>query len=75
VTPNHRRLDENGVSRLLLAAGDYDMTARHMATQALRLQRHGVAGKFLSLGKVGHWFPTDFSDHLLEAVHWLEETN
>ena len=78
VYPSARLLRENGVARLLLAAGDWDMMSAHMRQQANKLTVAGYAVHFMSLGHVGHAFTEGFADYLPTALDWLaagEETS
>jgi predicted esterase len=72
VYPNPRLLRENGVERVLLSAGAWDMMHDHMRQQSQRLQRSGARARFLGLGPVGHSFTPSFADYLPEALRWLE---
>lgn len=72
VHPDARRLRAAGVERLLLAAGDYDMMKWQMAGEARRLVRQGYPAAFMSLGKVGHWFPRDFQQRLAKGLAWAQ---
>ncbi len=67
-----RRLRDNGVERLLLSAGAWDMTYDPMRREAQRLTRSGVRTRFLGLGPVGHAFAPSFADHLRKALDWLQ---
>ena len=71
VYPDAKRLERHGVQRVLFAAGDYDMTHGPMATAARRLSRRGYPARFMSLGKVGHTFPSDMTKRMTDAVGWL----
>jgi predicted esterase len=70
IHPNAERLRRAGVERLLLAAGDHDMMKWHMAGEARRLVRQGFPAAFMSLGKIGHWFPKDFPERLARGLAW-----
>jgi predicted esterase len=71
IYPNHRRLRENGVERLLMSAGAWDMMHDHMRRETQRLARTGFSTRFLNLGPVGHFFTPSFADYLPEALRWL----
>jgi predicted esterase len=71
--PSLKRLRENGVERLLLSAGDWDMTHDHMRRETERLLRAGFSSRFLGLGPVGHAFTPSFAQYLPEALRWLRE--
>jgi hypothetical protein len=73
IRPNVGRLRANGVERLLLAAGEWDMMHEHMQREARRLQQQDVASSFLGLGKHGHFFAPDFADYLPKALAWMNE--
>jgi len=64
-------LAQNGVERLLLCAGDRDMTHDHMRHEAQRIRRSGVSARFLDLGPVGHFFTPSFANYLPSALSWL----
>lgn len=71
VSPDPNRLRSGRVERLVLAAGERDMTFGHMRRQTRKLQQAGVSAEFVSLGKVGHWFPADFTPRLERTLQWL----
>jgi predicted esterase len=71
VHPDAARLRAAGAPRLLLAAGDYDMMKWQMAGEARRLVRQGYPAAFMSLGKIGHWFPSDFAERLERGLAWV----
>jgi predicted esterase len=73
VYPNQRLLRENGVQRLLLSAGAWDMMNHHMQRQTRRLARGGFSAHFLNLGPVGHFFTPSFGEYLPQALSWLDE--
>jgi len=70
VTPNEQLLRRSGVERLLMVAGEYDMMRAHMVQQARRLGRKGFKSEFMSLGKVGHAFPSDMNARMAQALAW-----
>ena len=70
--PNARRLRRHGVERVLFAAGDYDMTHAAMSSAARSLARNGFPARFMSLGKVGHTFPSDMTKRMTEAMAFLK---
>jgi predicted esterase len=72
IYPNHKRLRENGVERLLMSAGSWDMMHDHMRRETQRLARAGFTSRFLNLGPVGHFFTPSFADYLPEALRWLD---
>jgi predicted esterase len=72
IYPNHKRLRENGVQRLLMSAGAWDMMHDHMRRETQRLARAGFTTRFLGLGPVGHFFTPSFGDYLPEALRWLD---
>jgi predicted esterase len=65
------RLRKAGVKRVLLAAGDHDMMKWRMVDQAKKLRRGGFPVAFVSLGKVGHWFPSDMRQKMETALDWV----
>ena len=70
-----KRLARAGVTRVLLAAGDKDEARTSMQGLAERLnQEHGSApleARFMSLGDVGHAFPSDMGARMCAAISWV----
>jgi predicted esterase len=71
ISLNQTLLAQNGVERLLLCAGNWDMTHDHMQREAERVRRSGVSARFLDLGPVGHFFTPSFVTYLPGALSWL----
>jgi predicted esterase len=71
VYPSAAKLRRAGVERIVLAAGDYDMTHAHLLAQAKKLARQGFPVAFMSMGKVGHTFPRDLPERMTRAMAWL----
>ncbi|RYZ07717.1 MAG: hypothetical protein EOO73_10295 [Myxococcales bacterium] len=68
------RLFRDGSStRLVLAAGAWDMTFAPLQREAARLTRAGVTVRFESLGAVGHALTPSFQSHLESALRWLND--
>ena len=65
------KLEQNGVHRLLLCAGSWDMMHDHMKRETARVQRAGLSARFLDLGPVGHGLTASFGDYLPQALAWL----
>lgn len=65
------KLEQNGVQRLLLCAGSWDMMHDHMQRETARVQRTGFNARFLDLGPVGHGLTASFTDYLPQALSWL----
>jgi len=72
VDPSAAMLRSAGVEKIALVAGDYDMMNGHMQSAARRVQRAGMAARFMSLGKVGHWFPDDMTARMTLVLDWLD---
>jgi predicted esterase len=70
VRPNAKLLRRSGVRRLLMVAGEYDMMRGDMFKQTRRLSRQGFPSAFLSLGKIGHAFPSDMNERVARALAW-----
>jgi predicted esterase len=66
-----KRLTAAGVRRVLLAAGDRDDASAPMQALATRLATGGVDSRFMSLGDVGHPFPSDMSARMCAAIAWV----
>jgi len=74
ILPRAKLLRENGVERLLLSAGSWDMMHDHMRRENARLLRGGFTTRFLGLGPVGHAFTPSFAEYLPLALSWLRAT-
>jgi predicted esterase len=75
IFPNQKLLRENGVERLLMSAGSWDMMHDHMQRETQRLARSGFTTRFLGLGPVGHFFTASFAQYLPEALQWLDQAS
>ncbi len=73
ILPSQKLLRQNGVERLLMSAGSWDMMHDHMRRETERLLRAGFTSRFLGLGPVGHAFTPSFAEYLPEALRWLKE--
>ncbi|HEX3769774.1 MAG TPA: hypothetical protein VHV30_02860 [Polyangiaceae bacterium] len=72
VHPSAERLKQAGVRRVVLAAGDYDITSAPLQEDAAALNRAGLATRFVSLGKFGHGYPADMEERMREPMAWVE---
>jgi hypothetical protein len=70
---DQRELTKNGVERLLLCAGGWDMTHDHMQRETLRMQRAGMHARFIDLGPIGHAFTPSLASYLPDSLSWLQE--
>jgi predicted esterase len=73
ILANQKLLRANGVERLLLSAGAWDMMHEPMRRETERLVRGGFTTRFLGLGPVGHAFTPSLQEYLPEALRWLKE--
>jgi predicted esterase len=73
ILANQKLLRANGVERLLLSAGAWDMMHEPMRRETERLLRGGFTTRFLGLGPVGHAFTPSLQGYLPEALRWLKE--
>jgi predicted esterase len=73
ILANQKLLRANGVERLLLSAGAWDMMNEPMRRETQRLVRSGFTTRFLGLGPVGHAFTPSLQEYLPEALRWLKE--
>jgi predicted esterase len=72
VQPDPARLKKAGVVRVVLAAGDYDMTSKPLQESARAMNRAGLATRFVSLGAFGHGFPADMEERMKEPMQWVD---
>ena len=73
ILASQKLLRANGVERLLLSAGAWDMMHEPMRRETERLLHGGFTTRFLGLGQVGHAFTPSLQDYLPEALRWLKE--
>jgi len=71
VHPDATALKKAGVKRVVLAAGDLDMTSAPLQEDARTLAAQGVATRFVSLGKFGHGYPADMEERMREPMRWV----
>ena len=70
VKPDPKALQSAGITRVVLAAGDYDMSLPIMLADVPKLKKAGLEARFVSLGKIGHVWPPDFDARMREPIDW-----
>jgi predicted esterase len=71
VHPDGARLRQAGILRVVLAAGDLDMTSAPLQEDAGSLRRTGLSARFVSLGRFGHGYPADMAERMGEPMRWV----
>ncbi|MGZ3419565.1 MAG: alpha/beta hydrolase [Polyangiales bacterium] len=71
IEPDVEELRAAGIERVVLAAGDLDASRPHMLEVERRLRELGMKTKFVSLGKVGHVYPSDLASRMGPALGWV----
>lgn len=71
VHPDAGLLEKAGVKRVVLAAGDLDMTSAPLQDDARKLAAHGLPTRFVSLGHFGHGYPSDMEARMHEPMQWV----
>jgi len=71
VHPDAGLLEKAGVKRVVLAAGDLDMTSTPLQEDAHRLAAQGLPTRFVSLGHFGHGYPSDMEARMREPMEWV----
>jgi predicted esterase len=71
ITPDVARLKAAGVRRVWLTAGDFDGSKNAMIRATKLLVAGGIEAKFVSLGRVGHTFPSDMAARMETAISWV----
>jgi len=66
-----RLLERVGVKRVVLAAGDMDMTSGPLQATTRALNHVGLSTRFVSLGHYGHGYPADMADIMREPMEWV----
>jgi hypothetical protein len=69
------RLRAAGVRRVVLGAGDKDGARDGMRALAIRTDAAGLPTRFVSLGPVGHEFPSDMDARMCDAIAWVREAD
>ncbi len=71
VHPDAALLMKAGVKRVVLAAGDLDITSKPLQDDARLLAKAGLPTRFVSLGKFGHGYPADMQERMREPMAWV----
>jgi predicted esterase len=71
VHPDAELLKKAGVERVVLAAGDLDITSKPLQEDARAMNRAGLPTRFVSLGHFGHGYPTDMGERMREPMAWV----
>jgi predicted esterase len=71
VHPDAAALKNAGIQRVVLAAGDLDMTSAPLQQDARILAQQGMPTRFVSLGKFGHGYPADMEARMREPMTWV----
>jgi len=75
VHPEGALLQKAGVKRIVLAAGDMDITSVPLQEDARTLNRLGLPTRFVSLGHFGHGYPPDMADLMRAQMAWVAGQN
>lgn len=70
VAPPVAKLKQAGIARVVMAAGDYDLSKPTMTTAVETLRKGGLETRFVSLGAIGHAWPKDFEARMREPIAW-----
>jgi hypothetical protein len=73
VSPDAATLRAAGIRRVVMAAGDYDLSRPKMTAAIDALKRAGMDARYVSLGKIGHVWPADFEARMREPIAWAAE--
>jgi predicted esterase len=73
VAPDAATLRAAGIRRVVMAAGDYDLSRPMMVGAIDSLKRAGMDARYVSLGKIGHVWPADFERTMREPIAWAAE--
>jgi predicted esterase len=71
VHPDAAALKKAGVKRVVLAAGELDITNTPLQEDARTMTAQGMATRFVSLGKFGHGYPPDMEERMREPMRWV----
>lgn len=70
VKPDVSKLKSAGITRVVMAAGDFDGSKRTMVPAVAALRAGGMEARYVSLGKIGHVWPNDFEARMREPIAW-----
>ena len=70
VEPSRAALEDAGVGRIVLAAGELDASFGPLQRAAARLRREGMDVRFVDLGRIGHTYQTTDKEALRDAIAW-----
>jgi predicted esterase len=71
ISPDTARLKAAGIRRAVLATGDLDGSRPTMLRAVQTLEAAGIPTRFVSLGRIGHWLPSDTEAILRSAIAWV----
>jgi predicted esterase len=71
VHPDAAALKKAGVKRVVLAAGELDITNTPLQEDARTMTAQGMTTRFVSLGKFGHGYPPDMEERMREPMQWV----
>ncbi len=72
--PDVHLLRRAGIERVVMAAGDYDMSKPTMANAVAILKASHLEARYVSLGPIGHHWPQDFEARMKEPIAWAAGT-
>lgn len=70
VKPDVAKLKRAGITRVVMAAGDYDGSKSTMTSAVAVLKAGGIDARYVSLGKIGHVWPNDFETRMRGPIAW-----
>lgn len=70
VKPDVAKLQQVGIKRVVMAAGDYDGSKSVMLSAVAALRAGGIEARYVSFGKIAHVWPNDFEVRMREPIAW-----
>jgi predicted esterase len=71
IHPDAALLKKAGVKRVVLVAGDLDITSKPLQEDTRAMNLAGLPTRFVSLGNFGHGYPTDMRERMREPMAWV----
>jgi len=71
--PDVSKLEQAGIKRVVMAAGDYDGSKSTMVSAVAALKAGGIEARYVSLGKIAHVWPNDFETRMREPIAWAAQ--
>lgn len=73
ISPDASKLAAAGIRRVVMAAGEDDMSAPTMKRALASLVARSIEVRWVSFGKIAHVWPRDFEERMREPLAWAAQ--